>query len=508
MLKNFFLLFSKSNIQIASLGSFLFINALASFIVGILIVQIFGITKEIEIFFAANLIILTIDRLFTLGTLNEIILPKYVSLKESHSQDVAMQYLSIFLNIFLLASLIIIIILWFSSTLLLSTILVGFSEKEIFKTSELFKILLIFLPIKIFNGISAIPFRANQKYNIHERSGFLNRIVLILLLLTFNDNYGVEIIVLGTVLGICLRFIYIVFLYKKFNFKYFFIFKTNEFNPSDIIKKIRVPFLDTFAFIINWWIMLAGLTMMSGGIFAIYQYVQQLYGNFFSIIMVSLGSIFLTEISSKENLLNKKIIEDYLMKISFISFFIFPLAIIGGYEFLSIIWSSDKFQESDIFIAYILLAISFSTLLMSMTENIYQKINIARGDADIQMIGKFVIIVSTSILFLVFVEKYGLNALIIVAIFKGIALLFYSIFLCRLKNSQYFYTFNLTHIFKCILMSAATILTVYFLIDVLLALIINNIYLDLLLKMILGIMLFLILNKLLNIFEIKSILSN
>ena len=199
--------------DIGKLGSIKFANGLLALVQSLIVVQIFGISREIEIYIAAMFSIGTIDRMFNVGSVNEILIPTYVRLKEE-SQDVAMTSFSLVNNWFFLLSFFAALVIWFSAPYFLHLILPGFNRQEIAEATSLFRTLALFIPLKIFNGMCSIPFRANKNYVVHERTGMVNKLILIAMLLTVSDTYGVKVLVFGTILGIIIRFLYILYLFQ------------------------------------------------------------------------------------------------------------------------------------------------------------------------------------------------------------------------------------------------------------------------------------------------------
>ena len=113
---------------------------------------------------------------------------------------------------------------------------------------------------------------------------------------------------------------------------------------------------------------------MNQGILAIYQYVSQIFGNLYPIIANSLSTIFLTEISKKNNKKNKTIVKNFLSKILFLSLIITIFAATSSKDFLTIIWGSNKFDSSSIHIAYYLLMLNIGSMLITLTDNFYQNL--------------------------------------------------------------------------------------------------------------------------------------
>jgi hypothetical protein len=99
-------------------------------------------------------------------------------------------------------------------------------------------------------------------------------------------------------------------------------------------------------------------------------------------------------------------------------------------------------------LAYYLLILFFSTMLMSMVENLYLRSNVARDDVARQYLGSLVILIGTSGLFLALSDSLGFAAVIVVGILKGTTQLAYSAYLNYVRTPARFVSFGWEHLLK------------------------------------------------------------
>ena len=181
--------------------------------------------------------------------------------------------------------------------------------------------------------------------------------------------------------------------------------------------------------------------------------------------MSSLGAIFITEISSSENIYSRDRMLSYLEKALLISFFSFTIAVCVGKEFLQVIWKSDRFNYDDIVFAYYIFIYFFFTMLISMTENLYQRSNIARDNINRQYIGSLIILLLSSFIFVYIAEPLGFYAIILFGLLKGIPQLVYTIYINFFDSRQHFVIYDKVQIFKALLQSFAVIASIYLAFD-------------------------------------------
>ena len=208
---------NKINMQIFKFASFLSFSSIVGFGLSICIAKIFGTSRSIEIYFAAVILIYNVDRFFSLGSLTEIFIPKYIRIKEKYSENEAMKFFSSILIIFLILGVMATLILFSYSEFLIERIIKNFSVEEKDQVIFLFKILLIILPFKLFNGLSMIPLRGNEKYNVHEKIGIILKVLTILFLIFLPKQYSLDILIYSLIISALLKFFIILIIFNLFN---------------------------------------------------------------------------------------------------------------------------------------------------------------------------------------------------------------------------------------------------------------------------------------------------
>lgn len=489
--------------QIFKFASFLSVSSVVGFGLSICIAKIFGTSRSIEIYFAAIILIYNVDRFFSLGSLTEIFIPKYVRIKEKYSEEEAMKFFSSILTIFLILGVIATLLLLSYSEYLIEKVIKNFSIAETEQVTFFFKILLIILPLKLFNGLSMIPLRSNEKYNVHEKIGIILKVLTILFLIFLPKKYSLDILIYSLIISALLKFIVILILFNLYNYKFNFKLINNPYFNKEIFKTIIVSFSESVVYVFSYLLLLSALTGMSQGILAIYQYVSQIFGNLYPIIANSLSTIFLTEISKKNNQKNKTIVKNFLSKILFLSLIITIFAATSSKDFLTIIWGSNKFDSNSIHIAYYLLMLNIGSMLITLTDNFYQKFNIAKDLYIAQLIGKNIILLFSSILILKYYEQ-GYYILIFIGVAKAISSLIFSITLNYINNKDNFCFYRTKEIIKYLILTCLTIVLIICLFNNM-NIFELNVVIIFLSKILLTFILIYLLNIVFKVFDIKKL---
>ena len=186
-----------------------------------------------------------------------------------------MKFFSSILIIFLILGVMATLILFSYSEYLIERIIKNFSVEEKDQVIFLFKILLIILPFKLFNGLSMIPLRGNEKYNVHEKIGIILKVLTILFLIFLPKQYSLDILIYSLIISALLKFFIILIIFNLYNYKFNFKLIRNPYFNKDIFKTIIVSFSESVVYVFSYLLLLSALTGMNQGILAIYQYVSK-----------------------------------------------------------------------------------------------------------------------------------------------------------------------------------------------------------------------------------------
>lgn len=359
----------------------LFFNTVSNNILSIiqysLIFYIFGTSRQLEIFFYSIFVVEVIDKIFQIGLINNLILPNYISLL-NQSKKSAYEYLSSFINLYLYISIGVVLALYFNFDFVLGIIYGNLNDSEflIVLTNATFLIFLI--PLKIFNSIVIVAFRAIKVFGVHEFTSSISKLITITLLIFFSE-FGISILFYGIIITVLIRFIVIVLLLflKKIKVSLLnFSFK----NFGKIDSKIFISILiNSSCLITRRSIVVSMFTLLSPGIYAIFKYFELAFEILNVLSTKLINNIFLVKLSYQlQYNYSKNITNIRLYYLSFffifVSVFLFSfndtiLLILNGYNLSNI--DSNLFN---IFLIYFTVISLFETITtLVTTENIYKR---------------------------------------------------------------------------------------------------------------------------------------
>ncbi|MGY8911553.1 MAG: lipid II flippase MurJ, partial [Flavobacteriales bacterium] len=334
---------------ILKLFSLKFISAILGVISSVITVRLFGASRTIEIFFAAQSLVYLVTSLTQSGQLSEIFLPEYHKLK-SRSQDLGFMGLNVVINRFFVWGVVVIGVVFICAPMLIQIIVPGFNDLEQQQSVLIFRVLLPYLLLQLFNSFFITVLNAEKKFGRAELLSISNIVVNIIILLTLYKHIGIWALVSAVLVGKSVEFVFYLSQLYKIGFKYKFAFSLLGFDHSDFFKTMRSTIFYVGATQVYSIVLTAGISFLPVGTFAIFKYVQGLSGKIKGLVIQPFMTIFFTTYSSllhsSRNVKNE--FNKYFTSILGVN----TVTIIGGVllgdVFIDLLWGGKKFTHENV----------------------------------------------------------------------------------------------------------------------------------------------------------------
>ena len=356
------------------------VAAILGILYTILQVRYFGATRTIEIYFAAQSLVYLVTSLTQSGKLAEIFLPEYHKLNKI-KPNLGFQGLNVVINRMFFWGAIIIIGVFILAPYFIQLLVTGFTETDQKEATLIFRVLSPYLFLQVLNSFFITVLNAESKFGRAEFLGLTNTLVNIFVLVIFFQIMGIWALVLSLLLGKIIEFMFYVRQLYKIGFRYLWIFNLPEFNHISFFKTMQSTFLYVGATQIYGFVLTASISFLPEGTYAIFKYVQNLANKVKGLLIQPFMTIFFTQYS---NLLQKSKSVNKQFKKYFTSIInVNAVAIIGtillGDNIINLLWGSDKFDSSNVHLAYIFLIFNIGAVLISSIGGIYRKMAVAHG---------------------------------------------------------------------------------------------------------------------------------
>ncbi|MFT4800288.1 MAG: putative peptidoglycan lipid II flippase [Flavobacteriaceae bacterium] len=349
----------------------------------IIVVRYFGLSRDVEIYFGAQSLVYVIISLTQAGQLSEIFLPEFIILNK-RKKKLGFTALNIVINRMAIYSMIAFIIIFIFSELLIKIILPGFTENERLEASLMFKLLLPSLFFQITNSFFITTLDALKKYGRAEILGVINVIVNILCVVILYQYLYVWSLVVALFTGKIIEFIFYFYNLKKAGYNYQFIFSNPEFDHRKFFKSIRSTFIYAGSTQIYMIVLISLISYLPEGTLAIFKYVQNLSNKIKGLFFQPIFTVFFTKysilLSNSKNLFNEfRIAKQSILNINCI---IIIGCVLLGDEVINLIWGGDKFDDENVFLAYVFLLFNLFGIIFSSIGQVYRKMAVANGKAN------------------------------------------------------------------------------------------------------------------------------
>lgn len=374
--------------NIGTLFSLNLLNVILNVAYSTLMVYFFGTTSKVEAFFAATLLGTTISRFVQTGQLVEILVPRYHKTKAEVSPQAARSIISMMCNYMVGAAFILVIIFVASGNLVTDLLVPGFSSNVKAQVYQIFCITGFLMPVQIATNLFQGMLNAENIYGKVELTNTFSLLISLLVLIIWGPSESVNILVIGLILSVLLQFLTTVYYLRQVGYRHQFIWRNPYFSLKELWKAISATFLYMGGVQFQTFIFNAALSFLPTGMFAIYRYVETIYGKVANIFIIPVSTVFLNDVNRFLTQDNSQQIKAFVGKnLDFsylISFLILIPFLVAGQYFIWTLWGGSKFTVDNVHQVYLLLIVFFLTMLWNGPYMIYRKLAVSVSRPDLQ----------------------------------------------------------------------------------------------------------------------------
>lgn len=336
----------------------------------------FGTQKEFDIYLVASVIPTTISTIILYIGQNYFI-PAYNSSKKNNENEI--NYLKHNILIFLSVGIFFTLLLFGFNRFLIT----GFIDETNIKTyalaSNIFKILIIVLPLNAVISILIAYFQAEMEFIIPAISRLFLNVTIIPIIIFSSQKLGIYSISVGVSAGVVIQFLFLFYKLKikdKWHLKTYF-YKQNKLNQNFSSVMIGIFIVEGVSQVYSILDRFFYASVDTGGIASL-NYAFNLFMIPVSIVSVSIATLIFSKISEyfggNSDINIKSYVSEFL-KINFIIFLIISFIIfLFGQTIIRLLLERGEFIKSDTLLTFNLLKIYTISLLFYSTYALYNKI--------------------------------------------------------------------------------------------------------------------------------------
>lgn len=348
----------------------------------VVLAQCYGVSRDVEIYFASSSLFFVIASLTQTGAITEIALPIYHSHVEKYGKAEAVKLYCQILNWMGLAACLVAAGSSLFSYSIIKTFIPGFSSEDQEKARFFFLCISPLFLLEILKSILSTFLNAEKVFGRTEMTNVISQVGNILFIIAFHEKLGAFAAMMGLWFGQVLSFGYSLYLALKSGFRYHFTWFDSRFSIWDLLAKIQ----NTFAYVVATQFYAVGLnaalSQLPAGQYGVYKYAQLIFSKTQGLLLHPVTTVFFSQFSKEfaqgsKNLGNLIIQSNRITILSSIA--IFAIVFGSGMPVFCWIWLNEKFDLSSIQLAYRLLLIHYILLFFTGLGLIYRKVTMTMG---------------------------------------------------------------------------------------------------------------------------------
>ena len=450
-------------------------------------------------------------RILAEGAINSVFIPLYID-HNAKSKSESEVFFSIIFLTFLFITITLSFFVFFQTELVISFLAPGFKQDYLLFNNSIF-LLRITFPFLIFVSISSLLssiLNANNNFFIPSFVSVILNLAMILTLLIFKDHSHIQLAWAILLAGI-IQLILLLINFKILKISFRFTFSLSQ----SLVKIIKIFFIRILQAIIgsgivqlNIFVSMIFASLVGGGAISQMYYADRIIDLPFALIAVAISTTLLPYLSKNINN-EKKCSEAFNKSVIFCLIFAAPSCVgllLISEDIVSVLFGRGKFDSNDIKITSSLLTIYAFSLPAYMISRMLNQIFYSFQKVHLPIIASIpTFLINLFICFMVY-KKYGVQGLAFSSVLSVWFNVLFQLLILKIKIPSFYSNieiFNAKKIFKIIIALITLTISLFFVSKFE----IPNQYLDLFLKLIIGVLIYLATLRLIKLNEIKILFS-
>jgi len=435
-------------------------NVFVSVASTLVIAYLFGVSRQVEIFFAASQVFTIFVSLAQTGQLTEAFIPIFHRIKAELSLSHAYKASSALINWILIFAAILAAAIALLAPAFTKFLVPGFDSGEQESVAILVVILCPLIILQVMLAFFKAIGHAQKLYGWPEAVGILGNLLQLTIIVCFYQK-GALALVWGLIANITLQFLVMLFALLKNGYRHSFVLILDFFQVGDVFRRLYATSFYVLCAQGAGVAMTASLSGLSPGIYAAYNYALRMYSKAGSVLLRPISIVFFTNFSEAfaqgGESLKKLGIQALSRSLLVISLSI--LAMMSSADFfLSALLLGEKFPVEKIELTELFLSLFVISYLMVGFGQIARKTNVAVGDFDIQYYLLATCQLITALITLLLIPMLGVTGVIIVILAQAVLQPMASGLLLWLRNGGLFVFYDLKLLGKWLLSLTAALL--------------------------------------------------
>ena len=449
-----------------SIGLLSVIN-LASVVVSLaytlLLANLFGVSREVEVFFAASQVFTVFVAITQAGQLTEAFIPIFHRVKANVGIEAAYSAFSVVTSWVCVIAFCMSLALFFLAEPFVAFLVSGFDVQD---KQLAVKVVVIFAPLILLQVLTAF-----MKAMAHAQSlfGWPEALALVgslmqLFCLLLGVQYGIWALVTGLIVSVVIQFFGMIILLYRDGFRYHVAFHHKHFSIIEISKRLWSTSFYTVAAQLASVVITSVLSNLPQGVYGAYSYALRMQTKISSVLLRPISLVFFTRFSEAlaEGAESLKSIADVALNrtLVFVSVAIIFLFTSGEYLLIWVLWGDD-FPASMISLTFEFLTIYVLAFLLLGVGQIARKILVSHGHFDVLYRSFAFGQITSAIMAYFLVSEFGVQGVYLLILYAVCFMPLISLGLLKVKVPESFAFYKIKEVSRLLLLSLLVITTIY-----------------------------------------------
>jgi len=357
-------------------------GAVVGIVMSAVTAHLFGTGRALEVYFAASTVLSLITSLTQVGQIAEIYLPNYHRLRHQRGLRDAQLSFSVVVNWMLIGVTVLGALLWLAAPYVVYLLVPGFSHGDQLMGVTMFRWLLPLVLYEVIVGLLQTLSNAEHWFGRPEAANVVGSTVTLGALVLFVRMSGIWAMVISLWIGRTTQLLIYLAIAFRMGYRHRLVLRQDGFSVRALFAQLLftlgyVGATQLYAFALN-----AGLSLLPQGMYAVFNYVQQLYAKTQTVLLRPVTVVFFTHVSSAlakgvENV--RELAQTALARSLMIWSVIMAAIVVAGRPTLSGLWGASRFGADNLTIALRLLIVFYLLLFVTNVGQIARKTAMSIG---------------------------------------------------------------------------------------------------------------------------------
>lgn len=258
----------------------------------------FGMGRDIECYFAASALYISLSKMLQIGSLSAIFVPLYHRIQEQQGKSVAFDSFGVVINSVAMITIGVVTLGFFASNILVNLRVPGFSGVDLEQVLQLFRAL---LPLVLLDAVAAFVLclvHAERRFGRAEGVVSAATVLQLVGASLFVDAIGIWALVVGLYVASLIRLCGFSAIAFKVGYRHRMLLRVAEFRSGQLFTRMGLTGVYSVVTQLFLFAFDAAISMLTPGSFALFRYIQKLTSVTQGLLMKPIRVVFFNHISA------------------------------------------------------------------------------------------------------------------------------------------------------------------------------------------------------------------